>query len=202
MGPSHPAWAAAAVGASVAVYDRPGGHRTDTLTSPGLLGAPLTFLAVRQTGSWLQVRLPVRPNGSVGWVRLADVALYGLDYRLDLHRAAHRLVLTDRGRVVRTFVVAVGQADTPTPGGTYYLDALVRVDPPNGAYGPWAFGLNAFPPGLSTFNGRPAVIGLHGTDRPDLLGQDVSHGCIRMADADISYLAARLPLGTPVRILS
>jgi lipoprotein-anchoring transpeptidase ErfK/SrfK len=45
------------------------------------------------------------------------------------------------------------------------------------------------------------VIGLHGTNEPDSIGRDVSHGCIRLRNRDITALAEKLPLGTPVRIL-
>lgn len=199
--PRYPAYSATATGRQVAVFDRPGGAVTHRLSNPGLLGSPLTFLVVQDRRGWLQVRLPVKPNGATGWVQASSVRLAGLRFRLDLLRSAHELRLYDGGRLVTRYPVAVGTADTPTPGGTYYLDALVAVSPPTGAYGPWAFGLNAFPPGIEVFNGQQAVIGLHGTDRPELIGRDVSHGCIRMRDADITRLAGLLPLGTPVRIL-
>jgi lipoprotein-anchoring transpeptidase ErfK/SrfK len=46
------------------------------------------------------------------------------------------------------------------------------------------------------------VIGLHGTSQPSSIGHDVSSGCIRLRNADITRLARLLPLGTPVRILA
>jgi lipoprotein-anchoring transpeptidase ErfK/SrfK len=48
--------------------------------------------------------------------------------------------------------------------------------------------------------GGRGEIGLHGTNHPELLGQDVSHGCIRIANRDIRRLSKILPLGTPVEI--
>ena len=46
------------------------------------------------------------------------------------------------------------------------------------------------------------VIGIHGTNEPELVGTDVSHGCIRMLDEDVTRLVEEfgLPLGTPVEI--
>ncbi len=55
---------------------------------------------------------------------------------------------------------------------------------------------------LTSFNGGDGVIGIHGTNDPSSVGRDVSHGCIRLRNADVTYLAERLPLGTPVRILA
>jgi lipoprotein-anchoring transpeptidase ErfK/SrfK len=48
--------------------------------------------------------------------------------------------------------------------------------------------------------GGDAIIGIHGTNKPKLVGQDVSAGCIRIKNEDIRTLARRLPLGTPVQI--
>jgi lipoprotein-anchoring transpeptidase ErfK/SrfK len=52
----------------------------------------------------------------------------------------------------------------------------------------------------TTFEGGDGQIGIHGTNQPEVLGQDVSHGCIRVANAVITRLARQLPLGTPVTI--
>jgi lipoprotein-anchoring transpeptidase ErfK/SrfK len=53
---------------------------------------------------------------------------------------------------------------------------------------------------LETFQGGDAIIGIHGTNQPDLVGKDVSHGCIRMRNDQITRLSKILPLGTPVSI--
>jgi len=45
-------------------------------------------------------------------------------------------------------------------------------------------------------------VAIHGTNAPWLIGQAVSHGCIRMNNAAITRLARVVPLGTPVRIRS
>ena len=42
--------------------------------------------------------------------------------------------------------------------------------------------------------------GLHGTDKPESIGQAVSHGCVRLRNEDISYLYSVVPVGTPVYI--
>ncbi len=200
--PTFPAYAAQATAAKVAVYAAPNGRVGRTLANPLPSGAPLTFLLAQRSGDWLRVYLPSRPNGSTGWVRAADVALAGLAYRLDVQTGAHQLRLYDFGKLMRVYPIAVGKADTPTPGGTFYLKELIRPTNGGGIYGPYAFGLSGFSNALSSFGGGEAVIGLHGTNDESSIGRDVSHGCIRLHNADITALSKLLPLGTPVRILA
>lgn len=199
--PRYPAQAVTSRVARLPIYASPGGRRVRSMSNPQPYGMPLTFLLERRTGSWLRVWLPVRPNGSRGWVRSADVRLSGLPYRLDVHPAAHTLRLYRFGSLARSFPIAVGKSSTPTPGGTYYLTSLLRPSNPRGDYGPYAYGLSGFSTVLKSFNGGNGIIGLHGTNDPASIGQDVSHGCLRMRNADIVYLTTRLALGTPVQIL-
>ena len=44
------------------------------------------------------------------------------------------------------------------------------------------------------------VVGIHGTNQPQLLPGRVSHGCVRVPNAAIRRLARLMPIGTPVRI--
>jgi lipoprotein-anchoring transpeptidase ErfK/SrfK len=196
-----PAYAVWAKGPSVPVYDAPSGSVRKTFGNPQPSGAPLVFLLDKQRAAWLHVYLPARPNGSTGWVRAADVEVRGVTYRVDVLRSAHQLRLYERGSLVKTFPVAIGTRDTPTPGGTFYLKELIRPTNGGGVYGPYAYGLSGFSDVLTNFSGGEGVIGIHGTNDPSVIGTDVSHGCIRLRNADITYLAQRLPLGTPVRIL-
>ena len=71
---------------------------------------------------------------------------------------------------------------------------------PEGAYGPFAFGLALHSDTLSEFGTGDGQVGIHGTNAPGTVGGDVSHGCIRVANAVVTRLARRLPLGTPVTI--
>jgi lipoprotein-anchoring transpeptidase ErfK/SrfK len=66
-------------------------------------------------------------------------------------------------------------------------------------YGPWAFGTSAYSV-LSDWPGG-GVVGIHGTDQPELIPGRPSHGCIRVPNRDIHRLARLMPIGTPVRIL-
>jgi len=164
-------------------------------------GAPLVLRVTGSApGGRLNVQLPRRPNGSTGWVPRDQVTLSVTPWELVVHRGAHRLDVEHDDRVVATYPVGVGTSVNPTPPGTYFLSELLAVPGPPGPYGPFAFGLSAFSPTLTSFAGGAGQLGLHGTDRPDLVGTDVSHGCLRVTNDVIARLAHQVPLGSPVRI--
>jgi lipoprotein-anchoring transpeptidase ErfK/SrfK len=181
------------------------GEPTHVLPNPNENGAPLVFLvqgAEQPTGELIEVLLPVRPNGSTGWVRSSDVQLAQHNYRIRVELGAHRLVLTEGGEVTLEAPIGVGTQDTPTPGGTYYVKELLQPPDPAGAYGPFAYGLSGFSNELTSFAGGDGVIGIHGTNEPEAIGTDVSHGCIRLTNEVITQLAEVVPLGTPVEIVA
>jgi lipoprotein-anchoring transpeptidase ErfK/SrfK len=164
-------------------------------------GVPQTFLVKSQRpDGWVEVLLPVRPNGSVGWVHTNEVTLAQNPYRIAVSLGAHTITVTNAHDVIYTGVVAVGAPDTPTPTGDYYLYVLLQAPDPSGPYGPFAYGLSSHSDALDSFAGGDAEIGIHGNDDASALGQSVSHGCIRIDNAAISDLATKLPLGTPVDV--
>lgn len=68
----------------------------------------------------------------------------------------------------------------------FYVKELVEPPKANGTYGPLAYGLSAFSPTLvDTEAFADGVIGIHGTNRPELIGSDVSHGCVRLRNEDV-----------------
>ncbi len=197
-GSQFPAYAAVARTASVPVLDAPDGMRITNLANPLPSGAPLTFLIRARLPGWVQVQLPTRPNGSVGWVHASDVSLRGLHYALDIEQSTHQLTLLRDGHPLRIFPAATGTGQTPTPNGKFYLRELLR--PINSGYGPYAYGLSGHSTVLRSFDGGDGEIGLHGTSDTNSIGRSTSHGCIRLHNTDITYLAHLLPLGTPITI--
>lgn len=193
-----PATSATAIGDSLAISPQPDEAATQTLSNPQESGTPLTLLVVARHDAWLQVSLPQRPNGSTGWVREGDVILHALVYSLEVSTGRNTLTLSENGRPVKTYPVATGTGGTPTPHGAFFLTEL--IEPTNEGYGPYAFGVSAFSEVLTSFGGGPGQIGLHGTDDEGSIGQSASHGCIRMANGDITELVGLLPLGTPLTI--
>jgi lipoprotein-anchoring transpeptidase ErfK/SrfK len=146
------------------------------------------------------VLLPVRPNGSQGWVRAADVTMLETDYRLTVSTGRHELTVYRAGRAVLRVPAGLGTGTTPTPGGVFYVKELLKPRDPKGAYGPYAYGLSGHSEVLDEFLGGDGEIGIHGTNDPGSVGRSVSHGCIRLRNADITKLTTMLPLGTPVQI--
>jgi lipoprotein-anchoring transpeptidase ErfK/SrfK len=173
----------------------------ESTSAPGI---PIVFLVKSEGDDRIEVYLPVRPNGSTGWVDRADVELAIVDHRIEVAVAEHRLRLYEGDELVLEEPIGVGRAEVPTPGGVYYLKELLQPPNPNGAYGNYAYGLSGFSTVLESFNGGDGVIGIHGTNEPDKLGTDVSHGCIRVHNDVMSRLVNEigLPLGTPVEILA
>jgi len=165
-------------------------------------GTPRTFLVRATWHDWVRVYLPTRPNGSLGWVHRRAVRMYTNGYRLVVRLRSHELHLWRGSEKLATYPVAVGTRGTPTPRGVYYVVELLKPLSPQGSYGPFSFGLSAHSTRLRYFAGGDGRVGLHGTNQPDLIGSDVSHGCIRLRNGAVRRLARILPLGTPVLIRS
>ena len=192
----------ATLDAATAYSAGPGLPTVGVLPATNPFGAPEVLAVVGRPDlfGWMQVELPIRPDGSRGWIRAAGITLTQTSYRVLVNRETDTVTITDAGRVVLTVPSAVGKPSTPTPAAHTYLWELIRPDDPTGAYGPYIFGLALFSNAYSVFNGGDAQIGLHGQDEPWSIGHPVSHGCVRVANNVISKLAAMLPLGTPVTI--
>lgn len=184
-------------------YPLQGRYRTPigwTFTNPTAFGDPFSVVVTEQRGDWAQVMVPVRPNGTLGYTDLSQYDLSEHEYRVEL-RISDRHLVAYRGteQIVDTQVV-VGRDATRTPTGRFYVTDKTDEANPNGFYGPHVLPLNAYSEQLDTFDGGVPVIAMHGTSRPDLLGQAASNGCIRLPNEVISQLNAELPIGTQVEI--
>ncbi|WP_062530136.1 L,D-transpeptidase [Demequina rhizosphaerae] len=197
---------ATARGTKVTVLKKPDGAKktvvkaADVLTVPDQ--TPLTFLVKQIQGSWLEVYLPIRPNGSTGWVSADDVSLAATHMSIEIDMEAYELIVWDGEDEVLTTEIGLGTDELPTPGGVYYVRELLQPPDPDGLYGPYAYGLSGYSPVLDEFAGGDAVIGLHGTNDPDSFGKSISHGCIRVPNDVITEMVEEIgiPLGTPVHI--
>ncbi|MGI9022265.1 MAG: L,D-transpeptidase family protein [Acidimicrobiales bacterium] len=196
-----PATIARANGARVPLFSAAGDTEPgDVVDNPTWEGLPVTFLVMEQRGDWLNGQISRRPNQSTAWVRKADVTLEQTPYKIRVDTANHRLVLTDRDRTVLDVEVAVGTGGTPTPTGTFFVDGTVQLTDPTGPYGTHQVSVAAFSEVLTSFGGGNGQIAIHGTNRPGLMGSNVSNGCVRMTNEDVTKLATMVPVGTPVEI--
>ncbi|MBB4826597.1 lipoprotein-anchoring transpeptidase ErfK/SrfK [Sporosarcina luteola] len=107
-------------------------------------------------------------------------------FRIEVSVSKRQLRLYENDRLVKTYPVAVGKMVTATPIGTYKI--INKQRNPGGPFGAFWMGLS-----------RPHY-GIHGTNNPSSIGKAVSHGCIRMYNKDVLELAAKVPVGTVVKI--
>ena len=129
-----------------------------TLTNPRLINndpnaaVPLVLL-VKDTPDtacdWVEVYLPVRPNGSTGFVKRADVTLTPNPYRIEIRLGEFNLKVFKDDVEMMDATIAEAAENTPTPGGLYFTTELVKTPNPGGAYGPYAYGLSVFSEVLS-----------------------------------------------------
>ncbi len=199
--PSEESVVAATKGRWLAVYKLPRATKPLTrLHNPGSTGAPRVLLVHSWRRQWVHVYLPLRPNGSTGWVRAEAVKLLRNPYRVVVRLCTHRMYVFRGQKLFLKAKTVVGKPSTPTPKGTFFIVDLLRPPDPNGAYGPYTYDLSAHSDVLKTFAGGDGHVAIHGTNEPWLLGQSASHGCIRVANPVIRKLERVLPLGTPVLI--
>lgn len=148
--------------------------------------------------AWYRISLPGRPNGRTGWVPARSLDLSAVSKEIVIDRSDRTLELRDGGRVQLRTRVAVGAPGMETPLGRFYVMAKFRPTAP--ILGAYAFETSAYSK-LSEWPGG-GIVGIHGTDAPWLLGQAVSHGCVRVANEAILRLKQLVPVGTPIRIVA
>jgi lipoprotein-anchoring transpeptidase ErfK/SrfK len=208
--PSYFSFVAQPIGSSVKVHESPDDASPSTeYPNPWLLDdnpehtVPQVFLVQDQSKrGWVQVLLPIRPNGTTGWIKTTDVRVTPNKFHIVIERGAHQITVYDGEKVMIQEPVAVGADETPTPTGNYYLRVLLKAPNPNTVYGPYAYGLSGHSEVLTTFNGGDGELGIHGNNDASVLGKSVTHGCVRMSNDSITRLAGILPLGTPVQIVA
>jgi len=151
--------------------------------------------------TWYQVRLPMRPNNKTGWVPASALSdLQPVSTWLRINTRTFRITLVKAGKTVFSAPIGVGQKQWPTPRGEFYIRVkLERYGGAGSVYGPLAFVTSATSPTLTDWPGG-GIVGIHGTNQPGLIPGRISHGCVRLRNADILRLAKLMPVGTPLTI--
>ena len=149
-----------------------------------------------------QVKLVTRPVE-------AQVDRDALNRIILVRTGENRLYLYESGRIVKSWDVATGLPDFPTPTGVFrVVSKLVNptwVNPGS----KWARNLPPrIGPGPSNPLGTralqlsaPAIL-IHATPQSRSIGYNASHGCIRMTEADEKELFGMVGVGTRVAIVS
>lgn len=184
-------------------YGAPGQAPSGTI--PGLwYGGVSALPVVDQVPGWFEVRLAQRPNESTAWVQASDVTLSLTHYRIVVDLSTERLQLWQAGQMLYDFPAGVGTATDPTTTGEYFV--ALYASPPSPGYGPFVIVTSAHSDAITDWDqSGDALIAIHGPLGDDRLigttGARVSHGCIRLHDADL-YDLNDVPAGTPVDIVS
>lgn len=200
---THTTWAYALSPAHV--YARPDSHsrRVAQLQPETAAGLPGLYVLLalhvdRHGRRWVRLRVPGRPNGRTGWVLRTAL---GMDehtrWVIVVHLRSRRLAAYLRGRLRFRAPVGVGKPSTPTPTGHFWISEILPVPDRASPYWPYVLGTSDY----STLSDWPGggIVGIHGDfGEPQRIPGDPSHGCIRMHDADIAWLAEHVSLGTPV----
>jgi lipoprotein-anchoring transpeptidase ErfK/SrfK len=149
--------------------------------------------------AWYRITIPGRPNGRTGWIPAAAADVVRVDRWLVIYRDTRKFELYVGGKVRRTGPVAVGARGMETPTGLFYVQSrfVPRRYPILGAF---AFETSGYSK-LSDWPGG-GVVGVHGTNAPWLIGQAVSHGCVRLRNSDIAALRKLVRVGTPIKIVA
>jgi hypothetical protein len=149
---------------------------------------------------WLKIRIPGRPNGRTGWVREEQLSnLKTIQTHLTIDRRKLKATLRKNGKIIWSSRVGVGRPGLETPAGHFWIRERLSNLGGSPVYGPWAFGTSAYSDKLTDWPGG-GVVGIHGTNQPELIPGRPSHGCVRVPNAKINRLAKLMPIGTPLLI--
>jgi lipoprotein-anchoring transpeptidase ErfK/SrfK len=193
------------------VSAKPGGAAVTTVKATRPLGHARTVLPVlSRTGDlrgrvWLRVRLPGRavPGAkppATGWISASHTQLRTTPWHIIVNLHARKVIVYKAGHVVRSFAAVVGKPSTPTPTGQFFVEEDLSLSKTQvGA--PFALATSDRSDVFQEFEGGPGQIAIHGLENvggdP---GQAESHGCVRLADGNITWLAEHTGAGTPVTI--
>lgn len=147
---------------------------------------------------------PSRIGRLEGLLEQSPIAVMVRQTRLVIRLESRQLELYEGDTLVKQYDIAVGMDDWETPIGHFAIldmrrdpiwqhpitKEAVESGPDNPLGSRWI--------GFAHVSGYP--VGIHGTNQEELVGQAVSHGCIRMRDADIQQLFNQLAIGTRVTV--
>jgi hypothetical protein len=188
--------------ASVDIYESPdAAEPVRSMKNPTREGVLLIFGVLEEQGDWLRVMLPMRPNGSSGWIKAKDVRIRKVPNRIVIDRSDRKLRVLRGNEQLFEAPVAVGTGKTPTPIAKSYVDISVPFKNTGGAYGAHMLSVAAYSEVLKNFGGGVGQIAIHGTNNRGSVGKEASNGCIRLYNEDILKLREFAPTGTPVEIV-
>ncbi len=150
-------------------------QEAEGLPATGIMD-PITYCRLHQANS---IQIAPAPSANRANSALARANIL-------ITKSQRQLTLFDGNTPIRQYPVGIGKPNTPSPLGNYTI--VLKVMNPGGVLGTRWLGLN--------FDSY----GIHGTNKPWLIGQMVSLGCIRMLNNNVEELYHSVNVGTPVYI--
>jgi lipoprotein-anchoring transpeptidase ErfK/SrfK len=154
----------------------------------------------KQGVMWLKVLLPGRPDSHTGWIKRPGTVGATTRWAIVIHLSQRRVDVFRSGRLAKRFSAVVGKPSTPTPRGRFFVEEWFSLTA-GSAGGPFALALSARSNVFQEFEGGPGQIALHGIyGIGGTPGTAVSHGCVRLDSASMSWLGTHIHGGVPVTI--
>jgi hypothetical protein len=180
----------------------PGGVAIARLSTRTSFGSPEAVWVVQHSGRWLGVISTQAGNGRVGWITASATSLSRIGWELKVSLRARRLTVLESGKVAERYTIAIGAPASPTPTGRFAVTDRLSTGDPGGPYGCCILALSAVAPHVIQGWDGGNRIAIHSTPEAQSIGQDVSHGCMRLTLAEGRWLLDHIPLGTPTLISS
>jgi hypothetical protein len=111
-----------------------------------------------------------------------------------------KLALVEDGQVKKVYSVAVGKPSTPSPTGSFTIERRV-ANPTYHHGGKTVLPGPGNPVGTRWMGLSIHGYGIHGTNEPNSIGKAASHGCIRMAKADLEEFYELVAVGDTVELI-
>jgi hypothetical protein len=197
----------------VPTFDGPGGTEVFfelPIANPTYFGNTLSLLVVdgNEGDEWVQVQLPVRRVGQTdgespevhAWVQTEFFEWGSHEFHATVDLSDRSLQVWDGDELVAESQAVIGRPAAPTPILRTYVDEIIPGD--GAGYGSWIISLASYSQKLDSFDGGLPKLALHGTNAPELVGQEVSSGCVRLPNDVIELLASTIPVGTVVEIVA
>jgi L,D-transpeptidase catalytic domain len=182
------------------VYSRPGRGKKRSLSAKTQFGTPRVFGVTRREGGWLAVQAPELKNGQVGWLRASDAKLGSTPWTLHADLSSKKIEVRKDGARVRSFSVAIGSPQNPTPKGRFSVTDKLKVTDASSPYGCCVLALSGHQVDLPPDWPGGDRLAVHATRDLSSIGKPVSLGCMRARSEQARWLINTIPLGSPIYV--
>ncbi len=160
---------------------------------------------------WARIRIPDGFRSKEGWVPRNSLSNFGVSHdKIQINRRLFRLTMYKDGKKVFNVPVGIGRPSMPTPAGHFWVRNRYQNNQSgsfklfgntisNDVFGRYIIMTSANSPTNTDWPGG-GTIGIHGTNEPWLIPGRPSHGCIRVANNNISRIYPLASPGTPIDI--